>query len=398
VYGFYSDRKMWDDVADLFTANGTMELEQEGVYIGPKSIRHALEQFGPQTLKEGEVNDELQLAPVVTVSADGRTATARGMQLGMTGVNNVGARWSTSIYESTFVKDGDTWKIASLHIYPRMKTDYAKGWAHDAQPARGPNQDFPADRPPTQKFSSYPTFFVPKIRFVNPGVAKKAGTKAPAPARSDAELATRLAEAERQLAVAEAFSGAENVSDAYGYYIDEFVWDDCSDLFAVNGRKELSYIGTFIGRERIRKSMIVRYGNNGRRSPNMPIHQKTQPFVTVAPDGQSARVRLRLYQVNSAAEGDGSYIAGIYENRIVRENGVWKIDAMDLDYTWTASYKAGWANVKEQGAPRAMATTFAYPPDAPLRGVSAPPFPKIDSMAFHFRNPVSGREPPVLLR
>ena len=69
---------------------------------------------------------------------------------------------------------------------------------------------------------------------------------------------SQLAEAERQLAVAEAFSAAENVSDAYGYYIDEFIWNDCSDLFAVNGRKELSYIGTYIGRERIRKSMIVR--------------------------------------------------------------------------------------------------------------------------------------------
>ena len=176
------------------------------------------------------------------------------------------------------------------------------------------------------------------------------------------------------------------------------MWDDCSDLFAANGRKELSYIGTFIGRERIRKSMIVRYGNNGRRSPNMPIHQKTQPFVTVAPDGHSARVRLRLYQVNSAAEGEGSYIAGIYENKVVLENGVWKIDAMDLDYTWTTGYQAGWANVKEQGPPRPPAPPFAYPPDAPLRGVSAPPFPKIDSMAFHFRNPVSGREPPVLLQ
>jgi hypothetical protein len=398
AYGFYSDRKMWVDVADLFAANGTMELEQEGVYVGQKGIRRALDQFGPQSLREGEVNDELQLVPIVTVSADGRTASARGMQLGMTGVNNVTARWSTSIYENTYVKEGDTWKIASMHIYPRMKTDYAKGWTHDAQPVQGPNKAFPADRPPTQKFSTYPTFFVPKVRFANPGEMARASTKHPAPPRTDAELAARLTEAERQLAVAEAFSGAENVSDAYGYYIDEFVWDDCSDLFAVNGRKELSYIGTFIGRERIRKSMVIRYGNNGRRSPNMPIHQKTQPYVTVAADGRSARVRLRLYQVNSAAQADGSYIAGIYENKVVLENGVWKIEAMDLDYTWTTSYKAGWANVKEPGAPRAAATPFAYPPDAPLRGVSAPPFPKIDSMAFHFRNPVSGREPPVFLQ
>src|SRR5262249_53142986 len=107
AYGFYFDRKMWDDVADLFTANGSMELEQEGVYVVTRSMRRALEQFGPQTLKEGELNDQLQLDPVVTVSTDGRTAKVRGMQLSMTGVNNVGARWGTSIFENTYVKEGD---------------------------------------------------------------------------------------------------------------------------------------------------------------------------------------------------------------------------------------------------------------------------------------------------
>ena len=121
AYGFYFDRKMWDDVADLFTANGTMELEQQGVYVGTKSIRHALEQFGPPTLKEGELNDQLQIDTIVTVAADGRSAKARGMQISMTGVNNVGGRWGTSIFENTYAKEGDAWKIASVHVYPRMK-------------------------------------------------------------------------------------------------------------------------------------------------------------------------------------------------------------------------------------------------------------------------------------
>ena len=398
AYGFYVDRKMWDDATDLFATNGTMELEQQGVFVGAKSIRRAFDQFGPQGLQEGQVNDQLQLDPIVTIAADGRSARARGIQLGMTGVNNVGAQWSTSIFENTYVKDGDAWKIASMHIYPRMKTDYAKGWAKDAQPALTASKDFPADRPPTKKFSVFPSVFVPEIQFPHPVVAARPAGKSASPPRTDAELETRLAEAERKLAVAEAFDAAENVSDAYGYYIDEFVWHDTSDLFAANGRKELSYIGTFIGRERIRKSMIVRYGNGGRRGVTMAIHQKTQPYVTVAPDGQSARIRLRLFQVNSQSEGDGSYIAGLYENQVIREDGVWKIGAMDLDYTWTTGYKAGWANVKADDARRFAPTTpFSYPPDGPLRGATYAPFPKIDSVAFHFRNPVSGREPPVFL-
>ncbi len=68
AYGFYSDRKMWDDVADLFTNGGTLELDQQGVFVGRASIRRALDQFGPQGLQEGQVNDRMQLEPVVTVS------------------------------------------------------------------------------------------------------------------------------------------------------------------------------------------------------------------------------------------------------------------------------------------------------------------------------------------
>jgi ABC-type nitrate/sulfonate/bicarbonate transport system substrate-binding protein len=395
AYGFYVDRKMWDDAADLFAVNGTLELGPQGVYVGKKSVRRAFSQWGPSGLKEGEVNDQLQLVPVVTVSPDGRTARARGVQLSMTGQNGKGAQWATSIYESTFVKQGDRWLISSIQVSPRMKTDYARGWGVDAQPVA--KASVRADREPTQEYRSYPAFFVPELQFANPGAPVPA--EAGSPPKDQKSFDERLAAVERLLARAEAIDGAENVSNAYGYYIDEFVWHDTSDLFAVNGEKELSYIGNYVGRERIRKSMITRYGMGGRRGPFMAIHQKTQPYVTVAPDGQSARIRTRLFQVNSQATGDGSYIAGIYENQIVREDGVWKIQVMDLDYTWTVGYKAGWANVKPD-ASRAFAPTtpFPFPPDGPLRGVTYAPFPKIDNMGFHFRNPVSGRAPSVLLK
>ena len=34
AYGYYVDGKMWDDVADLFADEGTLELDQRGVYVG----------------------------------------------------------------------------------------------------------------------------------------------------------------------------------------------------------------------------------------------------------------------------------------------------------------------------------------------------------------------------
>src|SRR5690606_20834960 len=85
AYGYYVDRKMWDDVADLFAENATLELGPRGVYAGKASIRRALEQLGPAGLAHGELNDHLQLQTIVTIAPDGRTAHARGTELAMTG-------------------------------------------------------------------------------------------------------------------------------------------------------------------------------------------------------------------------------------------------------------------------------------------------------------------------
>ncbi len=82
AYGYYVDRKMWDDVADVFATDGTMEIGLQGVYAGRTSIRRGLGRAG---LVEGEINDHVHLQTIVTVSPDGRTARARGTDIGMTG-------------------------------------------------------------------------------------------------------------------------------------------------------------------------------------------------------------------------------------------------------------------------------------------------------------------------
>jgi hypothetical protein len=53
---------------------------------------------------------------------------------------------------------------------------------------------------------------------------------------------------------------------------------------------------------------------------------------------------------------------------------------MDLDYVWTADYKGGWAHVADNA-----------------RRIVAAPFPKIVDLPFHYKNPVTGRIPPVFV-
>ena len=424
AYGYYVDRKMWDDVADLFATDGTMEIGLQGVYAGRTSIRRGLNAVGslstatatPQPrpvagLAEGEINDHVHLQTVVSVLPDGRTARARGTDIGMTGKTGGRALWSQSIYENEFVKQGGVWKFKAMHVYPRFIVDAEQGWAKDAQPAPGPSAAVPPDRRPTETYEIYPRFHIAPFHFDHPVTGRPpqypAGTKAasrqpstapsrPAAVTTAAALESLLATTERAVARSKAYHASENLASAYGYYIDEFAWDETADIFSRAGWKELSYVGTYVGRERIRQSLKLRYPNP--KSPDfLTLHQIVQPVIHVSADGRNSRIRTRAFQLGGRAGGEGSWISAIYENTAVDEDGTWKLSGMDLDYVWNAPSRGGWVRVTTP--PTAPEVTMAkeFPPDRPLRGSIAAPFPKVHTVPFHYRNPVSGRVPPVLL-
>jgi hypothetical protein len=409
-YGYYVDRKMWDDVADLFASDGTMEIGLQGVYAGRSSIRRGLNAGGRAGLAEGEVNDHVHLQTIVTVMPDGRTAHARGTDLGMTGTTGGRALWSQSIYENEFVKQDGVWKFKAIHVYPRFIVDAEQGWAKDAQPAPGPSREFPPDRPPTESYDVYPRFHIAPLHFDHPVTGRAPqypeGTRVtprppstrrgtPPSVGSVSGLEMLLSGAERSIERARAYHASENLATAYGYYIDEFAWDETADIFSRDGWKELSYVGTYVGRERIRQSLKVRYPNP--KSPSfLTIHQVVQPVIHVSADGKNAKMRARLFQMGGPSGGEGSWISGIYENTTTDEDGTWKLSGMDLDYVWTAPARGGWVRVTMPPAAPPVAMPN-FPPDRPLRGSIAAPFPKVHAVGFHYRNPVSGRVPPVLL-
>jgi SnoaL-like protein len=410
AYGYYVDRKMWDDVADLFASDGTMELGLQGVYAGRRSIRRGLNAFGPAGLAEGEINDHIHLQTIVTVAADGRTARARGTEIGMTGKTGARALWSQSIYENEFVKQNGAWTFEAMHVYPRFIVDAEKGWAKDAQPAPASSREFRPDRPPTETYEIYPRFHIAPFHFNHPVTGRppqypegmKASTVRPVrleadtPTATDAKLASLVAATELSVERSSAYHATENLDSAYGYYIDEFAWDDTADIFARDGWKELSYVGTYVGRERIRQSLKVRYPNG--KSPNfLTVHQIVQPLIHVSADARSAKIRARLFQLGGPAGGEGSWISGIYENTSVNEDGTWKLSGMDLDYVWTAPSRGGWVRVKTPPTPPPVAMVKNFPPDRPLRGPIVAPFPNVQAVPFHYKNPVSGRLPAILL-
>ncbi|MBN1568461.1 MAG: nuclear transport factor 2 family protein [Acidobacteria bacterium] len=419
IYGYYVDRKMWDDVADLFSEDGTLEAGPAGAYVGRKSIRHALEQFGPQGLREGELNDHLQVQTIVHVSPDGITARARGSELVMAGKYGGAGEWRLGVFENEYVKRDGIWRIQSMHVYPRLRADYDKGWAKGAMPVGGISKEFPPDRPSADRYELFPEFHVPPFHYVHPvtgrlpgypegevlsgGVSDRktglpAGTGMEKGAASIQKLNEMTEETERLLKRAVGYDACENLTSAYGYYIDDFLWDDFSDLFALDGLREAPFEGFYIGRERIRKSLKTQYpGAGGRATGFFTCHQLIQPVVHVSEDGRSADIRVRLFQLSGPDANNGFWMAGILEKKARIEDGIWKLTSMDLDYTWTADYKGGW--VKGPMSFRLASGTMKekFPPDRPLRGPTDAPFPKIADVPFHYVNPVSGRRPPLLL-
>ncbi len=405
AYGYYVDRLDWPQVADLFTADGTVEYAQQGIYRGPEHILAFLTARGPTPMADGVLNDHVQLQTVVTVAPDGQSARARSREWNMIGVyQQVGSgRWEDGIYENSFVKEDGVWKFESLHYYPTYITDYDKGWAADAQPAPGPLADLPPDAPSSDVYEIYPQAHVPAFHYRNPingaettypatggpSVASIAATQFNPPAYDAppaSDVAGALASAETLIQQVKDFHEIENLENAYGYYLDKNLWNDLADLFAENGSMELAQRGVYQGRERVRQFLFEVFGMEGPVQGRLGNHVHMQPVITLDAGGQSGKVRARMMQQLNF-NGNPSMGAAVYENVVVKEDGKWKYLSTHAYNTWTASYKGGWVQNPGNRVPGPSET---FPPDAPPSFTFAM-FPTVYPFPYHYPNPVTGR-------
>jgi hypothetical protein len=175
AYGYYVDRGLWDEVADLFADDGTIEIGLDGVYVGKARVREYLYALGGgrQGLLDGELSEHLQVMPVITLAPAGDTAKARWRAIALTGELGGAAFWSEGPYENEYVKDGGVWKIKTLHWYQALHVPYEGGWQTNPDPtlAKFVSGTLPPDRPPSVEYKTWPDTYVPPFSFPNP-VAK----------------------------------------------------------------------------------------------------------------------------------------------------------------------------------------------------------------------------------
>ncbi|MBB5986855.1 nuclear transport factor 2 family protein [Sphingobium lignivorans] len=378
IYGYYLDRRMWDDALDLFAPDGSHASAGTGLHRGREGIRAMLERDGPAGLNHGDLNDHVMLDLIVCVAPDGRSARARGFDFGMSGNNAGKAFWSLTLFDNLFEKQDGIWRLKAVREYPRMRTTHDASWDLPTQPRPLPARaaDAPAPAEPPLLATCAPADPVP------------------GDAPDMAQLRARVEAAAASIAI-------DNVSNAFANYIDDFRWQDLAATFTRDGRREAPGVGFYVGRERIHAMQSGRYGPLASPRTFIPIHARIQPVIHVAADGKSAKLRTRLLQFNAALDRPGSMMAGIYEDEARLEDGVWRLAHVEIDhYLQTRSYRDAWTRIPEglghRMIPRADALLRDNPPDAPLLGEIYAPFPTIGLMWFHYANPVSGRRPSYL--
>jgi hypothetical protein len=386
AHGYYVDRRMWTDVVDLHTESTTVQIVNGTTYTGKTGVRRVLERMGPEELNQGINNDHPIFDMIVKVHANGRKATARGIEIAMRGdANTHVASWEFNVFRNRFVKEGGVWKVQHVGVTPLIVADYYKGWGSGGLGA--------------------PNTYVPP--FLN--VTSSLGTLG-AGLRSSTNLT--VDDLGRRLRRSAAYDGSENQSHAYGYLLDDLQAAEMGRLFARKGHKASPFAGFFQTPERITQANVASYGtNHSALRSSISFHWRPQPVILVSEDGRSATVRARLLQPSTSVSKAGSLNSAMYHDQVVLEDGKWRLWSVTIDefYWQSSSWKEGWANAQLRNGtapkPEPAGWTKKYPPDITLADVGEREstfrggsgrfieWPEIQRMWFQYRNPVSGRAP-----
>jgi hypothetical protein len=398
AYGFYQDRKMWDDVVDLFADDGVVEVGGQDVWRGKAGVRRWLETMGPAGLRHGQLNDRVPFDVTVEIAPGGNEAWARGIELGLLGeADQQKGWWEVAAFKNRFVKDGGVWKVRELRRFPLVKADVFEGWGKSRIAESVPT--FLGTHPVTGKriLPAGGTKFVAASALTG---AIAAGTPAP----------ITLADAKRRLSRSAAFDGVMNVSAAYGHFLDDENPVGFIGVLATKGFKG-GRTGYYVTRASNNKARVQ--GDPPTTRQGVSYHWLIQPVVLVSDDGRSANGRLRLFQPRTGKDvgkaGDfygAAVLESTYHDGYVLEDGIWRIWDLTVDpqYIRPVAFKDGiWARATDPHPPDPNAPRRTGPParasrlDITAEDLGAKPdtvqWPSIKPMWFGYTNPVSGRVP-----
>lgn len=177
AYGYFMDYCWYDEVIDLFAADGEA-IFLSGVYRGHESLARLYKTFLGQAYTAGRdgplygfLADHHLMQDIVTVAPDGKSAKLRGRALLMLGSHESRADrpphipdqvYEGALYENDYVCENGVWKIKRLEYALQWQALYDKGWMHT-------ETDLPPAVPPYPESPIGPDFLIDTTREVWPG-------------------------------------------------------------------------------------------------------------------------------------------------------------------------------------------------------------------------------------
>lgn len=192
-YGYYMDRWLFSEVADLFAQNCVIHIGN-GIFRGKAG---ALRLYGGAAGEHGPafgvLTEHLQLQDVVTVAPDRKSAKARFRCFMTGGVhcskpdrpgNFPSQYWEGGVYENAYVNEDSVWKIQSLNYNIVWQAEYERGWANSTGKLllvspftkTYPEDPHGPDELATEPLRFWPEVFVVPFHYPHP-VTGKGGAK-----------------------------------------------------------------------------------------------------------------------------------------------------------------------------------------------------------------------------
>ncbi len=144
-YGYYMDKGLYDEVVDLFAADGELHF-MGGIFRGRAGLRRlycdrlrGAFTHGNNGPVYGMLADHMQLQDIVDIGRSGTTAKGRFrafLQGGShTTKENISTHlplqwWEAGVYENDYVKEAGVWRIRTLDYHLTWQADFEQGWAH----------------------------------------------------------------------------------------------------------------------------------------------------------------------------------------------------------------------------------------------------------------------------
>jgi len=199
-------------------------------------------------------------------------------------------------------------------------------------------------------------------------------------------LRTRLSDLQERASRIHDTNDLKRLQRAYGYYLDEALWDELTDLFTEDATVEYGRDGLYRGKDRIREYFhYLGGGQSGLGHGQLNEHFQLMPVITLSDDGMSAKGRWRVVILSGNFGESAAWGEGPYENEYVKQDGVWKISKVRWYQTILVPYEGAWG--LNEDINKGIYVSDQFPPDEPQTDAFGS-WPETFLPPFHFDNPV----------